>query len=551
MESKHASIGFFLWALTASLLYAQPDEKVQLVSSNLPILSIDTHGREILDTPRITAHLGIIYNGQGKLNRLTDAASEYDCRIDIELRGATSAAFPKRPYRFETVDAKGENLNVPLLGMPAENDWILHNPYSDKSLIRNIVAYKLARDLGAWASRTRLCELVLNGEYMGVYVLLEKIKRDKNRLAIATLAADDITGDDLTGGYIIKIDRLSGEQRAFWETQYGSRYHYHYPAPEHIQAEQRTYIERWMSSFEAIMSQANYSDLKLGYPQYIDVQSFVDYFLVNEITRNVDAYRLSFYLYKDKDSKDNRLKATVWDFNFALGNANYYAGQETAGWNIDQLTAAGFNDSFRPPFWWKKLRQDKRFMLRAALRWQAMRTAGWRAEKLASYIDSLALELGAAQARNFARWPILGQTIEPNAFVGQSHQEEIDYLKSWLATRAQWMDRAFAEIVAAADSSDFVFPPQQSFLYPSYPNPFRTESTIRYDLLQPTNVEIAIFNSVGQRVTMLVDEPRPAGTHTVVWRKTNAADLATASGVYYVRMRAGAYTETRKLLLVK
>ena len=167
------------------------------------------------------------------------------------------------------------------------------------------------------------------------------------------------------------------------------------------------------------MSQANYSDLKLGYPQYIDVQSFVDYFLVNEITRNVDAYRLSFYLYKDKDSKDNRLKATVWDFNFALGNANYYAGQETAGWNIDQLTAAGFNDSFRPPFWWKKLRQDKRFMLRAALRWQAMRTAGWRAEKLASYIDSLALELGAAQARNFARWPILGQTIEPNAFVGQ------------------------------------------------------------------------------------------------------------------------------------
>ena len=551
MESKHASIGFFLWALTASLLYAQPDEKVQLVSSNLPILSIDTHGREILDTPRITAHLGIIYNGQGKLNRLTDAASEYDGRIDIELRGATSAAFPKRPYRFETVDAKGENLNVPLLGMPAENDWILHNPYSDKSLIRNIVAYKLARDLGAWASRTRLCELVLNGEYMGVYVLLEKIKRDKNRLAIATLAADDITGDDLTGGYIIKIDRLSGEQRAFWETQYGSRYHYHYPAPEHIQAEQRTYIERWMSSFEAIMSQANYSDLKLGYPQYIDVQSFVDYFLVNEITRNVDAYRLSFYLYKDKDSKDNRLKATVWDFNFAFGNANYYAGQETAGWNIDQLTAAGFNDSFRPPFWWKKLRQDKRFMLRAALRWQAMRTAGWRAEKLASYIDSLALELGAAQARNFARWPILGQTIEPNAFVGQSHQEEIDYLKSWLATRAQWMDRAFAEIVAAADSSDFVFPPQQSFLYPSYPNPFRTESTIRYDLLQPTNVEIAIFNSVGQRVTMLVDEPRPAGTHTVVWRKTNAADLATASGVYYVRMRAGAYTETRKLLLVK
>ncbi len=551
MERRYARAGVLLWALTASLLYAQPEEKVQLLSSNLPILLIDTHGRDIPDAPRIAADLGIIYNGENKLNRLDDAANDYNGRIHIELRGATSAAFPKKPYRFETVDDAGNNHNVPLLGMPAENDWILHNPYSDKSLIRNVLAYKLARDLGAWASRTRLCEVVLNGDYLGVYVLVEKIKRDANRVDIATLKATDTTGDDLTGGYIIKIDRLSGEQSGYWDTQNGVRYQYHYPSADQIHPAQKAYLAHWLRQFEAIMSQANYADPELGYAQYIDVASFVDYFLVNEITRNIDAYRLSSYLYKDKDSQDSRLKMLAWDFNFSLGNANYYSGQQATGWNLDTLSEPGFNDSFRPPFWWKKLRQDKRFMLQAALRWQALRGENWRADRLRSSIDSLAAALQEAQLRNFARWPILGQTIEPNAFVGQTYQEEIDYLQTWLVARTNWMDGAFAEILARADSSDFVFPPQQNFLYPSYPNPFFKESVLRYDLLQPADVEIALFNTLGQKVTTLVDERQRAGAHTTVWQGISADGRPAASGVYYVRMRAGAYTQVTKLLLLQ
>lgn len=551
MKSSHARAATLLWALAVSLVYAQPNEKVQLQSSNLPILIIDTHGIEIPDTPRIRANLSIIANKKNARNNIGDAPSDYDGNIDIELRGATSAAFPKKPYRFETVDAAGDNFNVSLLGMPSENDWILHNPYSDKSLMRNVLAYKLAADLGAWASRTRLCELVLNGEYAGVYVLVEKIKRDKNRVDIAPLEADDITGEDLTGGYIVKIDRLGGEQIDYWDTPYGSRYHYHYPAPDRIQPEQRSYINNWLRDFEALMSRANYSDPVVGYAQYIDVQSFVDYFLVNEIGRNIDGYRLSSYLYKDRDRRDSRLKMLVWDFNFSLGNANYYGGQETAGWNIDLLTAPGFNDSFRPPFWWKKLRQDKRFMLRAALRWQAMRAGAWHADKLSSYIDSLALELNEAQARNFLRWPILGQEIEPNAFVGQSYRQEIDYLKSWLSSRAQWMDQEFFKIMAAADSSDFSFAPQQSFLYASYPNPFVQESTIRYDLSQPIDVEMALFNALGQEIKTLVNAQQGAGAYAITWDGTTSYGIPAASGVYHVRMRAGAYTKAVKLLLIR
>lgn len=540
-----------LWALIVSQLYAQADGKVQLISSKLPILIIDTHGKEIPDASRIRANLSIRYNGEGRENHINDTPKEYDGSIDIEVRGATSAEFPKKPYRFETVDAQGNNFNVSLLGMPAENDWILHNPYSDKSLIRNVVAYKLAADLGAWVSRTRLCELVLNDEYWGVYVLVEKIKRDKNRIDIATLNADDVARDELTGGYIIKIDRLSGEQIEYWDTQYGSRYHYHYPAPDRIQPQQRSYIRHWMSDFEAAMSRANYSDPDLGYAQYIDVESFVDYFLVNEISRNIDGYRLSSYLYKDRDSEDSRLKMLVWDFNFSLGNANYYSGQETSGWNLDTMIAPGFNDSFRPPFWWKKLREDERFMLQAAQRWQAMRAEKWHADQLSSYIDSLALVLDGAQARNFLRWPVLGQQIEPNAFVGQSHKQEVDYLKTWLSSRAQWMDQAFGEIIAAADSSGLSLPPQQSFLHASYPNPFYRESTIRYELSQSTDVEIALFNGLGQRVETLVYARQGTGVHSTSWDGSTLYGTPAASGVYYIRMRAGGYTAVRKLLLMQ
>ena len=127
---------------------------------------------------------------------------------------------PKKQYALETQDDLGNNLNVPLLGMPAENDWILYAPYSDKSLIRNVLAYKLSWDVGRYASRTRLCELVLNGDYRGLYVLMEKIKRDKNRVDISTLNPDEITGDDLTGGYIIKIDKSAGESVRGWYSPY-------------------------------------------------------------------------------------------------------------------------------------------------------------------------------------------------------------------------------------------------------------------------------------------------------------------------------------------
>ena len=144
-------------------------------SSTLPIVVIDTDGKEIIDEDKITGHMGVIYKGRGKRNLITDNFNEYDGYIGIEIRGSSSQMFPKKQYAVETRDEDRNNLNVPILGLPEENDWILYAPYSDKSLIRNCLAYKLYRETGRYTSRTRFCELFLNDDYKGLYVFMEKI----------------------------------------------------------------------------------------------------------------------------------------------------------------------------------------------------------------------------------------------------------------------------------------------------------------------------------------------------------------------------------------
>ena len=147
LNSKKILFLLFMFAQAIYLAGQSQDQEIDFSSSNLPILMIDTHGEQIVDPHRIPADLKIIYNGKGKRNYLTDSTFHYDGKIGIELRGSTSQQWPKRPYRFETHDSLGIDQNVSLLGMPAENDWVLYNPWSDKTLIRNILAYKISNDL--------------------------------------------------------------------------------------------------------------------------------------------------------------------------------------------------------------------------------------------------------------------------------------------------------------------------------------------------------------------------------------------------------------------
>ncbi len=506
--------------------------------SNLPIIMIDTYGVNIVDDPRINAHMGIINNNES-VNYITDPYNDYDGDITIELRGNSSQYNEKKPYRIETVDTLGENNNVALLGMPEENDWVLYAPYQDKTLIRNVLAYKLSNDIGRYASRTRHCELYINGDYKGIYVLMEKIKRDDNRVNISKLQPDEISGDDVSGGYILKFDwPWTGDNLGGFESENdGMIYNYHYPKPSDIVPEQESYILEYIHSFEDIMLSSNYTDLETGYPSIVNVNSFVDFILLQELSKNVDAYRLSTYIYKDKDSIDNRLTAgPIWDFNHGFGNCDYGETWISEGWLLDYNPEGGDQMSF----WWELFWADDNFKSQVADRYSQLRSNTFSDSYIHSIIDSVENELEESIERNFNRWPILGQYVWPNYYVFDTYDEEINYLKSWISNRLDWMDN---QILLSNDLKNMS---NTYALGVNYPNPFNPTTSIPFSVYKGTEVYLSVYDLNGRLIESLLNERVDAGNHTYEW---NASEYH--SGLYFIKMKFNDLIQTRKVMLVK
>ena len=526
-------------------------EPIILDGFNLPIILIDTYGVEIPDEPRIPASMGIINNESG-INYIDDPFNDFDGSITIERRGNSSQWQGKTPYRFETVDDEGENSNVELLGMPAENDWVLYAPWQDKTMIRNVLTYQLSNEMGRYASRSRHVELYLNDEYRGIYVLMEKIKRDGNRVDISKLNPDEITGDDVTGGYILKFDWFyTGDNIGGFESEFDNMiYNYHYPKPSDIVPEQEAYIEEYINEFETIMMGTDYTNDSTGYPSMMNVESFVDFILLQELAKNVDAYRLSTYIYKDKESVDNRLTAgPVWDFNHGFGNCDYGETWEVDNWLLEYNPEGGDQMAF----WWELLWEDLAFQHKAAVRYTELRQTIFSEEHIYSIIDSIADYLGPAVDRNFARWPLLGNYIWPNYYVFDTYEEEIDYLKSWTAQRLAWMD---SDILLSLDPS----PIAAGFrLNGPFPNPFNPSTVISYELPYDLNIEINIFNLLGRKVRSLLNETRPAGQGSTIWDGKTENGHLVSGGVYFISVQVRGpsngsnifYQETKKVLLLK
>ena len=412
-----------------------------LTTSNLPIVVINTNGQTIVDDPRIVCDMGIIDNGFGNINSINDPYNDYNGKISIEYRGSSSQSFPKKPYALETQDSIGNNNNVSLLGMPVENDWILYAPYSDKSLMRNFLTFDLGRKMGNYSPRTVYCELVVNGDYKGIYILMEKIKRDNDRVDIAKLDSDDLAGDSLTGGYIIKVDKYTGTGGSDWLSDFpniggGSLYiQYHYPEASVMLPQQLDYIEHFMDSFEYALAGPNFADSLIGYSKYIDVNSFIDFYIVNELAKDIDAYRLSSYLYKDRDDNGGKLTmGPLWDFNLAYGNADYCSGGIPTGWEVN--SGCGGNN----PFWFERLLDDTTYQNKLKCRWEYLRDRSFYQDSIFNFIDSMSLYLNDAQQRNFQRWNILGTYVWPNYYVGNTYQDELTFFKTWISDRLTWID---------------------------------------------------------------------------------------------------------------
>ncbi len=432
------------WSITFGPNTGQP---FPFSSSNLPIIKINTMGQPIVDEPKVMATMQIIDNGVGIRNYITDTIYAYEGNIGIEVRGSSSQMFPKKSFGFETWDSAGLSLDTSILAFPKENDWILNANYTDKSFLRNVTSYHLFNQMGHYASRTKYSEVFINNVYAGVYILMEKVKRDKNRVDISKLTPLDTSAIDITGGYILKVDKATGSggtggfNSAFPPVNNGTipEILFDYPDDATITPQQSSYIQAFVDSFEQALHGPQYTDPINGYYKYINDSTFIDFFLINELSKNVDGYRISSYIYKEKVTKGNRLCAgPVWDYDIAYGNADYCGGQYQTGWSYTYNCSTA---DFQVPFWWARLLNDPIYKNKVKCRYTQLRNTIFSTVYLNNYIDSIALYLQESQDRNFQQWPILGTYVWPNPSpIPTTYAGEITKLKNWISTRLFWLD---------------------------------------------------------------------------------------------------------------
>lgn len=435
--------------------------------SELPYLVIDTQGREIPYEPGTVAQMKI-YQQKKLIQEQT---------IDLEYRGKTSFRLSdKKGFNFETIDESGDGVDVVFFGMPAEEDWRLighvvnlNEKYLwDQSLIYNHVGYEFSRKIGKYASRGQFVEIEVNGEYLGVYYFCEKIKRDSKRVDIKSLNAGST---NLSGGYILKIDKSDAGpehdgkplsyflnnwdddarytsfnsfrsefdilQRPLTFPAYQPPYHsqqyletyfnYEYPKAEDITADQKEYIASYMTQFEQALISDDFDGADRTYPAFIDEQSFVDYFLISELCRNVDAYRISTFLQKDRDGK--LAMGPVWDMNIGFDEGGRIPMND---WVVNYNDYVN-DDPWMVPFWWDRLLDDPQFRQKVKTRWQTLRQSELSPSSLQKVVDDAVryLQDNGAIERNYAKW---------DQGIGVNYEQSIQNLKQYLTDRSSWMD---------------------------------------------------------------------------------------------------------------
>lgn len=473
-------------------------------SSNLPLILINTNGQTIVDEPKITADMGIIFNGEGVRNNLSDPWNHYNGKIGIEIRGHSSQMFPMKSYSIELRDAGGNSVDKSLFGLPKESDWVLYAPYTDKTLMRNFLAYTISNELGRWAAHCRFVEVILNGDYKGIYVFMEKIKRGSGRVNIAKMASTDVTGDAVTGGYIFSLDKdpdgwFSSFAVPYSTTQSKRQFSYVYPKLENIVPAQKNYIKSFVDSFEYALASPDYQDPVKGVRQFADIPSFIDYFIVNEVSRNVDAYRLSSYFYKDRNSRNRKIFAgPVWDYDLAFRNANYCSGSDISGWAYQFNMVCPGDGAGLVPFWWYRLMEDSAFQSSLRCRWKQVRQTSLSNQRILFLIDSISNLVNEAQKRHFTRWPVLGQYIWPNPQpIPASYAEEIIALKAWIESRLQWIDENLPNTGACFD---YPAGAKKSIIVTTYPNPVQDQLFVKIQSRFPQKLMIHLVDALGRNL---------------------------------------------------
>lgn len=524
-----------------------PSKPVKFSSSNLPIVIIKS-GNQLITDSDLLVSMGIIDNGLGQRNDTMDVRNNYNGKAMIHIRGNTSKNFEKKSFSLETRDMAGNQINAYLLGMPSESDWILTASYVDKTLIRNSLTYDLFRQMGHYSPRTKNVELFINNEYQGVYEFMEKPKRDNNRIDVSKLLSTDNFYPEITGGYILKIDRTDADG---WYSLFGGNaqnnssfyYEYIYPKDTDITVPQKTYIKNFMDTLETLINSPSFADPTNGYQKYIDVESFIDFFIINELSKNVDAYRLSTFLYKDNISHGGKLHiGPVWDYDIAWNNCNYGNSNNPSGWEYQMP------DTVHPtPLWWSRFLQDSNFSNRLYCRWEELRQGILATTYLNNYVDAAANTLNEAQHRNFIQWPILGAYISPNPQIqlNANYSGEVSALKNWIINRTAWLD-THINGVCSVGINDIELSLNSIH---SFPNPFINDLNIVYKVAENTvagkqaHVKIELLNVLGDLVEPIFDGSKIAGNYTM-----NLPTPQLASGVYILKLSVNTNAYYQKIV---
>jgi hypothetical protein len=335
----------------------------------------------------------------------------YNGNIQIRGRGHSTWYQPKKPYKIKLASKSS------ILGMPADKEWALLANYLDKGLMRNDVAYELSERVGlAWTPRRRFVEVILNGEYEGNYLLCETVKVAPSRLNITTM--DGTNPTDTTGGFEVECDEHKDGTYLFYTPV---NLPFVIKSPDVVSDLQFNYVKNYFTNVEGMLQNKMYSDPE--FQATIDADSFIEWFLVNEIMRNRDAVMYSsVFFYKDKGGKLSM--GPVWDFDLSSGA---YTGNDAEGWYLENIQWIGWPIANDPAY--RQKIKDK---------WNSIKSD--KIATILAYIDGVKSSLQSSQAANFKRWDIMNTSVYDGSIITGSYDNEVASLRSFLEKRIAWLD---------------------------------------------------------------------------------------------------------------
>jgi hypothetical protein len=414
------------------------------VSSNLPLIVLENYGSgRPPQGDYQTASMAVIEPTNGRTRLMSPFAEA--SRVGIKIRGSSTAGRSKASLSLEVQDEFGQDRNLSLLGMPNESDWVLWGPYNfDLTLMHNPFIFELSRQIGRYAPRTRFVEVYLNtgggalssSDYYGVYALMEKISRDADRVDVERLFGEHKQEPDVSGGYIFKIDRADPGDSGFSAGKQNIKYVY----PKEVEIErperdaQQQYVRRFFNEMGTALYASYFKDPTRGYAKYIDVDAAIDHHLLNVVAFNVDALRLSGYMYKPRGGK--LMFGPIWDFDRALGSTD---GRDNNPRTWRSTSSDRGTDFFNYP-WWNRMFKDIDFFQKYIDRFQSLRRAEFSKANINAIIDGMAGELKNAQKRNLTKW-----NQRPRSAYGGTYQGEVNHMKTWLAQRMSFMEKQFVD----------------------------------------------------------------------------------------------------------